>query len=1857
MKQAIQKGILRTLLVALWVGTCGRAQVWGQSSSTNNSFNETKKSVKIVHNPSKWADENDEKKEWVENHPNGKLNNKLQATFVYADTIYMKKGKSITLTLPDILPEKKGEKTQMHINATTYQRWYNYYTDGTFATKKEGRPHLLTRTPNNSSYVNQQARQPYLLQNGYLGSPFTGKGNGWNNVERTIFEMDFYYPTDEEYKKWDLNGQSINNNNLYLVAVDVSNYTDGSVNSNLNGLSEFTEPTLSHRVIFTIFGVDDNQTDPSEYEKTMSSETFQGGNADNLDTKKYWEEYDITYPLYHFSGNTHELVALTKAANAYAVPNGADNDETPLTVTLINGTDSKISLAENDESKTTTTVSGSSRIFHLYYYGEKDMGSSTSWIRSAGKDGCTATLLVTKTVNSKTYNLARYNLTFEKSTIQLTQSQLKILDEKQLPNTGIDWSGWKELGFRTPKYLDEHYELQNRISFDTPGDTKTYIDKPSGSWENSSYGFFDGTDGRVSVDNRPQWGYFAITNSYVENSRAPSGDIANYGRDENTHHMYIDASDHPGVIARLPFVADLCPGSEILVSAMVLSVATGASNDGAMLFTVMGVDANGGYTPIHRYQTGQIYSRISTQNLPGADREWKQVFFSFINHNLGYKSYVLQIENNSASTAGGDMCLDEIRVYSSRPRVDANTLRPICDPQSDRRVQLFFPWGSLVNNETEGTEGIHDLALCVIDSLTYRKARIEGKEHVEALEESWVDLYPNNNGKKICKLTYNKEFSSNDVYDKDNSNAIEGTDGKISLHRMESPQKGMAINLRGKFVANRGYKILVTQSGGVGDISANSFPDPDNSECNIIGEFALESQNQIELNAELYGNADLCENQTYNFKVRMRAYNDKTGAFIGQVGDEDVVFYDWFLGPEEEFLKENSNYGNVSLKVALEKLRAEYPTVDNKMEEVKATGSFTDDMLKLIKSYLMNSSGNGQTKEGPKLILYQFSMDLPISNPLNLVVVPIKDDKIDSKFPSGSLCWNYFPRTIVPVGKAPSVFVGFGDVKYPEYYKQVVRLGLKQIKATDNQPQRIKIPLRQTKPITGNGTMLIATDGKEGRPDNHLYLIDTNDPAYRKLFDGTSNDEYSYPIGTVEQLEASQEKDKNYESYMYISFDLKGKLLQGERSDFRFTPHEGFHYVVAFHFMEKDQDTQFCSGREVLWLKVVPEYMRWTGNGQAETLKGDWSNRGNWARASRNEMNLNNATDVEYETYNSSTNGYAPMDFTNIILPRGKAISLLEPEYDDNLLIDPKSEHKILKLRSDASTNGYRDMEFDLAVRTAPGSHQDYQYDCRTYYIHEVNQVHFEPSAEMLHAERLNYEKVWVDYELEKGRWYTLASPFLEGTMYAGDWYTDRNTAREGEIYFYDTFKSGLFPVFNENANSRINPTVYQRNRSMDNTIYLDGEDKQQTAFISGQWSSLYNDVTVSYDTTQWVEANMTKNSWFGFSVKVLDFTNNEGNRALFRFPKADKNFTYYTYNKDGTLVSTGKSVGVSRAEATKLKVGEVAEVDKKTIDLRGSGFARYHLISNPFMAHLDMIKFFKENNAGLESKYWLVTADNQDVAIENAKEEGWTLVEGTSAKIAPLQSFFVKARGDYLATTVTFTSDMQTLGETVLTKAEENPFTRAIPQIRITATEGGRESHAVIVYDGEALSSFVDSEDAELFLDSNLDQVPMVYTVAGTQAVSINRTSDMSDLPLGIFSRSKGKLSLTFEGLDNFAEVSLYDARDRQERPLHEGSMVVVDSDSHGRYFLRVGEATANEPLEDVDGGIRIFSAARGKVVVTSSSVPLRAVSLFGIDGKPVRLLTNLSSMSEVIELPEGLYVIHARTDRSEKSEKVIIY
>ena len=52
-----------------------------------------------------------------------------------------------------------------------------------------------------------------------------------------------------------------------------------------------------------------------------------------------------------------------------------------------------------------------------------------------------------------------------------------------------------------------------------------------------------------------------------------------------------------------------------------------------------------------------------------------QMYFSFIVENDAlYDSYVLQVDNNSESTQGGDMYIDDIRVYLATPSAEVKSI-------------------------------------------------------------------------------------------------------------------------------------------------------------------------------------------------------------------------------------------------------------------------------------------------------------------------------------------------------------------------------------------------------------------------------------------------------------------------------------------------------------------------------------------------------------------------------------------------------------------------------------------------------------------------------------------------------------------------------------------------------------------------------------------------------------------------------------------------------------------------------------------------------------------------------------------------------------------------------------------------------------------------------------------------------------------------------------------------------------------------------------------------------------------------------------------------------------------------------
>ena len=328
---------------------------------------------------------------------------------------------------------------------------------------------------------------------------------------------------------------------------------------------------------------------------------------------------------------------------------------------------------------------------------------------------------------------------------------------------------------------------------------------------------------------------------------------------------------------------------------------------------------------------------------------------------------------------------------------------------------------------------------------------------------------------------------------------------------------------------------------------------------------------------------------------------------------------------------------------------------------------------------------------------------------------------------------------------------------------------------------------------------------------------------------------------------------------------------------------------------------------------------------------------------------------------------------------------------------------------------------------------------------------------------------------------------------------------------------------------------------------------------------------------------------------------------------------------------------------AGKLKSSELTENRTSfTVDLQpANGTSAYYLVGNPFMTALNMKAFFDANTA-LEEKYWHVTDGKQDIVAAN--NDTWISTEDKdNVTIPPLQSFFVQKNAETAnsttdtETTVTFNADMQVLSGSA---TGEGATTSALYLTATTAD--GRQSRAAIAYDGSASAGYEADEDAELFLDSNLSDVPAVYTVAGTMATSINRTSELWNIPVGVYGDDNETITLSFSGLNGFSGAMFYDAEKKVETPLYEGKEIAVSANTSGRYFIRAtAMPTANEPVI-AHKSILIYSLGNGKALVTSEGNPLSTVRVYNMNGALIRQ-EKCSGNRHELHLPKGVYLIVA--------------
>ena len=1840
-----------------------------------------KGSEKIQHKPAKWFDMRsgsnfvdtfDDETDMI---TSGDGSTRIQAAHTYVDTLYVKKGSQIELLLPTL----SGNEANSSNSAEKYLRWYNYLTEGTFATglTKDNQVNDLL-TPMNDAIA-------YRFTNGYVG------GSGWvtGNVMSGAY---FYYPNDNN--NYDVKNGSAGND-YYVVACDVSGYTDFTeeFTSGQGGsfTDSYTEPTLSLRVIYYIVGIDeDNWGDYlNNYDRLNTSE-YQGGT--NTGNEKYLEEYEITFPCDHISNHTSELVAIARNAEFYRVP--GDNNGT-LNVSLAEGWNSVIQLE-------TTSLTGN----RIISFRKAGADANATW---SVDDGETATILVTKQVTSgnwwnqttTTYNIARFKLTFKKNTRLLTQHQIDRLDRHRKGTTTINNESWydSEYLYRTPDYLENggNYILLTSRTFDydqsvasEPNIQNGYYPYPL-SWDFSSYAFFDGStsaDFYKSVA-YPEWGSYGIVRNYIGYGDYGSNVLPNatLGGRTDGYFIYVDASSRPGQLVTLPFQENLCAGSELLVSAWVKSSANSGEADAVMLFTIYGVDAQGNRTPIHCQSTGQIrktthfstsyYGEYTSANGYGSsNNDWYQVFLSFVNDDpsvANFDSYELRVDNNCASTTGGDYYLDDIRVYISKPLAQVRQLETACTT-GRTLMNLQLDWERLMARVGgEHTDVTHNLAVCFIDTLAFHNA-YDGTNIVEAIKASAVELGQKDQSYSFRVLNYNTTFSRNNPYDPDNINLASNNGDAFYGHTMgEDNMQALAVDFYGSLTPGRTYWItlvpdvpeseITTTDDGVRTVAPSVFSSFYADACAITADFLVTGNTTIKVDGEIVTpKTEFCRGNVSNFSIDLQIPD------LNSEGDSititEVIYFDWFFGearegqiadPLNQYTEKVRVEGNllvadadngVSMQEALVTFRNTYPNATDLSEtDTPVTDEFTQAMYNLIDYYL-------HTAEAPEgavnrtLVLHQSSLNITLLEALRVVVQPIPmsistDDLEDWGYSNDAwmaLCWGYTYLELTTTNEAPSVYPGFNTVQYPapeDLTNQSLRIGLKQIESVSTSNRKtLTIDLREAKSYKENKTdFTLQLIGGNQNPDetyNKLFLTDTDDPVMLEYIkkQGDDFDQRSLPIGVIHSFNAQNyEESSTTGNEMKVQFILEEQnlIINGENQTFTFVPREGYYYTFRVYFEEQTRQGEMtaCYGRFPVTMKVVPEYLVWndTQRGTENGIElGNWNNDANWKRATDTDIKANGTI----KDYQNDNRAFVPMLFSKVVIPSDSKVKLYAAGYGENGSWD--NQDRPLDIAEPT-----QNIQYDLMVYEHPDKGL---LKTERYRVALCDEIHFEPGAEMLYAEYLLYNKAWVDYELKDGRWYTLASP-LQGVV-AGDFYAPTTGRQETEYFQPINFDT---PTYN-----RFHPSVYQRGWKNETTkvkLYTtDGQDPENVA-IAGNWSSLYNDVAEPYAAGT------------GFSLKVLDLNNTN---ALFRLPKADEKYYYFNYNNgnptQGTDVSTidrgedneGNSLSgrlmsdkiYHRTETNTSYNGSVKH-EPFTVELSESANGDYYLVGNPFMAHLDMKEFLKKNESVLDSKYWYVDDGTQNIAVTSPDETTWTTSENAGL-IPPLRSFFVKKKDESATSvSVTFTHDMQRLGDA----STGESGTRAL---RITATNAeGKMSRAMVAADAMASDDYRSAEDAELFLDSNLGDVPMVYTVAGTMATSINLRTACERVPLGVYGARDEEVTLRFEGTDAFSGLTLYDARTGSSTALREGAEARVRTNDYGRYYLTGGVPTGAESVRS-GNGIEIYSVRLGEIVVTSMGAPLREARVYGVNGALVtrQSLTN-QSVYRLAVPGNAIYMIYA--------------
>ena len=1272
------------------------------------------------------------------------------------------------------------------------------------------------------------------------------------------------------------------------------------------------------------------------------------------------------------------------------------------------------------------------------------------------------------------------------------------------------------------------------------------------------------------------------------------------------YFLYVDASDESRQIASIDFKADLCSGARLIFSAAVTDfTASSAPVEPQVLFKLYGVikDENDKVTHqrlLTSFTSGDFNSNTEGNRQAGT---WFQVYSRIVmRKNSGvenYSDFRIVIDNMCSGTHGADYAIDDIRLYIQHAKVDVMQNQPACPDATN---------GSVANPNITLKITSHYENVQAITGV--------GKESKLFYRISDMD------GNPFAGIDYNGDGTADEY-------------GVVTIPaNYDASSKAFEIDPEGHIVlviANRHFKLPLGKKFYVSVAYPDAKGNPEEwgkytEACSSYSEeFSIVQQKVAisDANGSVVTTVRVsCDgNSTPDVDITAKLETaDNVGG--GSILLNNVTF-DWFVGTPDGA---DNKFSTISdLQQALRRYRDIYKSATS-LEDAFQTSNPAD--YALLKKYIKGVDGEGTLVLAVSNTLtgYKFSQ----VGTYKIAAVPIA-----TSIKQGTVTYEICPApmyfTIRIVEDGPKLILGFENVAYP----------------TDDRAVRIGLPqIREMLKKEDNGILILPVadlnNGKDKnieiqfRDSSKVFIADTNDPTF------TSTKQL---IGKLKEKTLAT----GTKTLGLVFDDNVLNIL-----------HEGYWYELNFSYeLYNSSTTAACPGDLFITFKIVPEYLTWFPT-VANKLNANWNNDLNWKRSTAAELydkSYEDYGETSEATYGNPVNAkltrqqaYTPMKFSKVVIPENK---LVYPGLDNIVYrVGNDIATKLTNFKGEEATSG---IAYDFVVswnddKADHSTDEKGTFKCETFHGNLCDQIFFKARAELLNQQYLIYNKAYVEKEVTQNKWNIISTPLKD--VYAGDFFVPYEDSSSEITNGIEDSKAFTEIQYAFTRNDRVKAPVYQRNwdRSGEqileldkkyeaydydnNTLRIDTISDTSMTVASLYWSHVFNKMNEKYEYGK------------GFAMRAGDDYKNVAPKWLFRLPMLYKENFYY--NADGTPnINTKESIDKPSMYklliATSNTPGLLGNFSQPlTANTHSNNL--YNIVGNPYTASLSMYRFLN-GNPSFERKVW--TLDNGVLNAHNIPEGTYNRKDDYI--IEPMQGFFVKVKEGATVSQAYFTLMMTTDrwisgGSTI----SETPAKMSINVVE----NGKRMAMAKVVVKDDADGDFNNDEDIELLNNTELEDIPQVYTIAGTQAAALNTLPKIGILPFGVIAKEKKMVAVELEA-NRYLDAPLYilDAKTGTYTPADHA--IEIETNEHGRYYITT--AMYNIESDNEENNILCFSPQSGTITVSSIASNLASVSIYTIDGKLLTSASGINATSWQKQVATGIYIIKVATeDKKEKTVKM---